>query len=143
MPRVKWISNGQNLDYTFLKWLRDTPTLIIPKFNDVLFPPVRFTDKKKLVTLNWDHTTFYYNINRVTFPNVEDVKIVGYTCVTNAASSNFWYQYGNYDDFYNVENQVQWKEQEWVNEEWLSSQFNQFFVKIQDFHQNELRKQLK
>ena len=132
MTRVKWISNGRELEYTFVNWLAHTPTLIIPKFNDVLFPPVRFTDKKKLVTLFWDHNTFYYNINRAIFPNVEDVEIVGHTRVTNAASSNFCYQYGNYDKFYNPYNQVQWKEKEWVNEEWLTAQFNQFFVKIQE-----------
>jgi hypothetical protein len=137
----QWVSNGRSLDYSFLNWLRHTPTLIIPNFKNAVFPFVRFTDKRKLVTLNWDDSTLYYNVNRHLFPNVETVSIIGKT--KPLRFSDFHFETGNFYYFYNHEHQIQWKEKEWVNEEWLSSQFNQFFVRCQQIIQNELRKELK
>ncbi len=141
MTRVHWVSNGRKLECSFLNWLRNSDTLIIPNFDNVVFPSVRFTDKRKLVTLFWDDSTFRYNINRVLFPNMITVCVVGGTKIPPTSSfTNF--EHGNVNYFYNKNSQIQWKEKEWVNEEWLTSQFNQFFVGVQTY-QNELRKQLK
>ena len=140
MPRTDWISKGRSIDSVFIDWIKYNSTIIIPNFKDVLFPPVKFTNKKKLVTLRWDTNTFYYNVNRRIFPNVEDVCIVGDSYPLK--HSKFHFEVGNYDHFYNPNNQIQWKPNEWVNEEWLQSQFNECFALIQK-HQNELRKQLK
>lgn len=141
MPRFDWVSNGRKLDKHFMKWLVDTPTLIIPNFRDAIFPYVRFTDKKKLVTLCWDKRTFYYNVNRLRFPHVREVLNVGCTQIlgnhyplriTAMPSAAYFME----------NNQIRWTEDEWVNEEWLESQFNEFFAQFQTY-QNELRKQLK
>lgn len=137
----QWVSNCRQLEYTFLKWLSQTPTLVIPNFKNAVFPPVKFTDKRKLITLQWDDSTFHYNVNRTLFPNVNVVHIIGHTKILR--DSDFHFELGNYDSFYNPENQVQWKPNEWVNEEWLTSQFNEFFARCQQIYQNELRKQLK
>jgi hypothetical protein len=141
MPRVDWVSNGRKLDKYFMNWLVDTPTLIIPNFRDVIFPHIRFTDKKKLVTLCWEKNTFYNNVNRLRFPDVKEVINVGYTPLIG---SHYPLQvtYMPQASYFMEKNQIRWTEDEWVNEEWLESQFNEFFARFQTY-QNELRKPLK
>lgn len=141
MTRINWVSNGRPLEYVFLRWLRDTPKLIIPNFHNIVFPSIRFTDKRELVTLNWEDRTFRYNVNKQLFPNVETVYIVGDT--KPPPYSYMHYELVSMKYYYNKSNQVQWIENEWVNEEWLKSQFNEFFARSQQIYQNELRKQLK
>lgn len=142
MPRVDWVSNGRKLDRTFLVWLRHNPTIVIPNFRDSLFPPVCFSDKKKLVTVCWEKNTFYYNVNRHFFPNVTSVINIGATQLLYPHKGFTIIPYTG-SSYYAENNQIRWTEDEWVNEEWLTSQFNEFFARCQQIYQNELRKQLK
>ena len=141
MPNVNWISNGRKLDKQFLLWLRYNPTIVIPKFSNIIFPPVRFTDKKKLITVCWDENTFYYNVNRNLFPNIQCVMNVGPTKLISM-KNDMTIIPTDIDSYYR-DNQILWRGDEWVNEEWLSSQFNEFFARCQQIYQNELRKQMK
>ena len=141
MPRFDWVSNGRKLDKSFLLWMKYNPTIIIPNFRDSIFPYVKFTDKKKLITLCWEKNTFYYNVNRLRFPHVEEVINVGGTKLL-ASHYPLRITVMSGASYFMENNQVRWTEDEWVNEEWLESQFNEFFAKIQTY-QNELRKPLK
>ena len=136
-----WVSKGRKLDRSFLVWLRNSPTIVIPNFETSIFPPVKFTDKRKLVTVNWDEFTFHYNVTRNLFPNIH--------CVINAGPTELLSMKSDMTiiptdiDSYYRDNRVLWQKDEWVNEEWLKSQFNEFFARCEQIYQNELRKQLK
>jgi hypothetical protein len=140
MPRTDWITNERSIETVFIKWLYYNPIIVIPNFNDSIFPPVCFLKKKALVTICWEKNTFFNNVNRTTFPDVKYVHNIGNTNLLTQHSHMPIYNFP--EGFYLRNKQVLWKDNEWVNEEWLKSQFNEYFALIQN-HQNELHKQLK
>jgi hypothetical protein len=140
MPQINWVSKGRPIEGVFKKWLIQNPVIVIPNFNDSIFPPIRFSTKKALITICWEKNTFLNNVNRFTFPDVKYVHNVGHTKLLTQYSHMPIYNFP--ESSYVRNNQVHWKDNEWVNEEWLKSQFNEFFALFQK-HQNELRKELR
>ena len=134
---MNWVSQGRKIDTEFLRWLRYHPTIILPNLSNKLLPPVSLRGKTKLVTIHWENSR---NFNRILFPDVKIIETVGYTEFPSDSGATI-----TCDPTYKyyINNTIRWTEDEWVNEEWLTSQYNEFFAKCQQFYQNELRNRLR
>ena len=142
MTCTVWKSAGRTIEPIFLQRLVTYSEVVIPNFKDCVFPSGLMFKQTRLVTLNWDTSTFQNNINRKTFPFVEKIEVVGNTqYVDRYPDINIFRHDGK--TVYEKNGQIRWMYNEWVNKEWLLSQFNELFAKFQEMQQNELRKALK
>lgn len=142
MTRTVWKSAGRTLEPIFLHRLVTYSEVVIPNFKDCVFPSGLMFKQTRVVTLDWDTSTFKNNINRKTFPYVEKIEVVGNTRFADGHHDISIFKHDG-NTVYEKNGQVRWMYNEWVNKEWLLSQFNELFAKFQEMQQNELRESLK
>ncbi len=138
---MKWNSKGIDLNPTFMHWICNTDTLIIPALENKKLPASTFSLAKSLITVDWTKSFTKKNLNKSVFPNVSTVLMLNSNKNKYAHKDEDFKVLTGFEEYFIQDERIFWNNT-LVNKEWLKSQYNEYICAMQEFHQlreNELR----